>query len=59
MGYGLSLAGGGARGAAHMGVLKALSEAGLMPDAVAGTSAGSVVAGQFACGIEITGMEQA
>lgn len=34
MGYGLALAGGGARGAAHMGVLKALSEAGLMPDAV-------------------------
>lgn len=59
MGYGLALAGGGTRGAAHVGVLKALSEAGLLPDAVAGTSAGSVVAGLFASGMEISEMEKA
>lgn len=38
MHYGLALSGGGTRGAAHVGVLKALEEARLLPDAVAGTS---------------------
>ena len=59
MGYGLALAGGGTRGAAHVGVFKALMEAGLRPDAVAGASAGGIVAGLFASGMSVSRMEQA
>ena len=59
MGYGLALAGGGTRGAAHVGVLKALDEAGLRPEAVAGASAGGIVAGLFASGMPVARMEQA
>lgn len=51
MGYGLALAGGGTRGAAHAGVLLALEEEKLLPEAIGGTSAGSIVAGCFACGV--------
>jgi len=40
----------GARGFAHIGVIQALEENGLVPDLVAGTSAGSVVAALFASG---------
>ena len=47
-GVGLVLGGGGARGVAHIGVLRALEEAGIPVDLVAGTSMGSVVAGGFA-----------
>jgi NTE family protein len=43
---GLALSGGAARGWAHIGVLKAWSEAGLKPDIIAGTSMGAV-AGAF------------
>lgn len=42
---GLALGGGAARGWAHIGVVKALTEAGFRPDVVAGTSIGSVVGG--------------
>lgn len=52
MGYGLALAGGGARGAAHAGVLLALKEEKLLPDSIGGTSAGSIVAGLYASGME-------
>lgn len=51
MGYGLALAGGGTRGAAHAGVLLALEEENLLPEAIGGTSAGCIVAGCFACGM--------
>lgn len=51
MGYGLALAGGGTRGAAHAGVLLALEEEKLLPDFIAGTSAGSLAAGCFASGM--------
>lgn len=51
--YGLALAGGGARGAAHVGVLMALEEEGLLPARIAGASAGSIVAGLYASGMEI------
>jgi NTE family protein len=47
---GISLAGGGARGAAHIGVLRALEESGISPGAVAGTSAGSIVGALYAYG---------
>ena len=39
---GLALGGGGARGACHIGVLKVLEANGIVPDIVAGTSAGSI-----------------
>jgi len=45
---GLALSGGNVRGVAHIGVLAALEEAGIRPDLVAGTSAGSLV-GAFYC----------
>jgi len=45
---GLVLSGGGARGFAHLGAIKALNENGIYPDIVAGTSAGSIV-GAFYC----------
>lgn len=57
MKYGLALSGGGTRGAAHVGVLKALAEENLLPEAVAGTSAGGIVAGLYASGMEIEQME--
>ena len=41
---GLALGGGAARGFAHIGVIQVLEEAGLRPDLVVGTSAGSLVA---------------
>lgn len=47
---GLVLGGGGARGMAHIGVLKVLEEAGLRPDFVAGTSAGSLIGALHCCG---------
>lgn len=49
--YGLALSGGGIRGAAHVGALLALEEANLLPDWIAGTSAGSIVAGLYASGL--------
>jgi len=45
---GLVLSGGGARGFAHLGVLQALNEAGIYPDIISGTSAGSL-AGVMYC----------
>ena len=50
MGIGLAFAGGGIRGIAHVGVLKALEENGIEVEAVAGTSAGSIVAALYAMG---------
>ena len=51
MSFGIALAGGGIRGAAHVGVLLALEENGLAPDSIAGTSAGGIVAGLYAAGM--------
>ncbi len=51
MGFGIALAGGGTRGAAHVGVLLALEEAGLRPRVVAGASAGAIVGGLYAAGL--------
>ena len=47
---GLALGGGAARGFAHVGVLQVLEEAGIRPDLVVGTSAGSLVASLYASG---------
>lgn len=48
---GLALGGGAAKGFAHIGVIKALEAAGINPDVVAGTSAGSVVGALYATGL--------
>jgi NTE family protein len=45
---GIALGGGAARGWAHIGVLRALVQAGIVPDVIAGTSIGAVVGGCFA-----------
>ncbi|MFM7534072.1 MAG: patatin-like phospholipase family protein, partial [Rubrivivax sp.] len=47
---GLALGGGAARGFAHIGVIQVLEEAGVRPDLVVGTSAGSLVAALYAAG---------
>jgi len=56
---GLVLSGGGARGAAHVGVIRALEQMRVPVDAVAGTSMGAVVGGLYAAGLsgdEIAGV---
>ncbi|WP_124979908.1 patatin-like phospholipase family protein [Nonlabens xiamenensis] len=53
MKIGLALSGGGARGIAHAGVIKALQEHDIKVDHVAGTSAGALVGALFAGGIDI------
>src|SRR5688572_16695357 len=50
---GLALSGGGARGYAHVGVLKALVENDIPIDLISGTSAGSFVGGAFASGLSV------
>ncbi len=50
MKLGLAFSGGGVKGAAHIGVLKALLENNIKIDVVAGTSAGSIVAAMYALG---------
>jgi NTE family protein len=47
---GLALGGGAARGFAHVGVIQVLEEAGIRPDLITGTSAGSLVAALHASG---------
>jgi len=54
---GIAFSGGAARGLAHVGVLRALLENGIRIDCVAGTSAGSIVAGAFASGLSINEIE--
>jgi NTE family protein/lysophospholipid hydrolase len=49
---GLVLGGGGARGLAHIGVLRAFRELGIPIDVIGGTSMGSVIAGQCAMGLD-------
>lgn len=54
---GLVLSGGGARGAAHIGVLKVLEELRVPVDVIAGTSMGSIVGGLYASGLSPQEME--
>lgn len=53
---GVALSGGGARGFAHVGALKALAEAGMKPDVIAGVSAGAVAAVMYAAGVPLDEM---
>ena len=52
------LAGGGALGFAHVGVLKVLEEEGIYPDMVIGTSMGSIIGGMYCVGYTPVEMEQ-
>ncbi|MBE8727358.1 patatin [Flavobacterium sp. KB82] len=51
---GLVLSGGGAKGFAHIGVLKVLEEAGIKIDYIGGTSMGSIIGGLYASGYNAT-----
>ena len=55
---GLVLAGGGARGLAHIGVIKYLEENNIKVHAVAGTSMGSVIGGLYASGMNAAQVEE-
>ncbi len=50
---GIALSSGGARGTAHIGVLRALEEAGIPIGAIAGTSVGAWVGGCYAAGVPL------
>ena len=50
---GVVLGGGGARGFAHVGVLRALKESGIPVDLIGGNSMGALIAAQFACGVPL------
>ena len=54
---GLALSSGGARGSAHVGVLKVLQKHGILPDVIAGTSMGAEIGGIYAAGVSIADME--
>ncbi len=54
----LVLSGGGSRGLAHVGVLKAIEEANLPVEYVIGTSMGSIVGGMYSAGYTIDEMEE-
>ncbi len=56
---GLALSGGGARGAAHVGVLRVLEEMHIPIDYIAGTSMGSIIAGLYASGMSPDEIETA
>lgn len=51
------MSGGGARGLAHIGVMKALEENGIPIDYIAGTSAGSIVGCMYAMGLSPNQMD--
>ena len=55
---GLALSGGGARGCAHVGVLKVLEAMRIPVDYVAGTSMGAIVGGLYASGLSAGEVEQ-
>jgi NTE family protein/lysophospholipid hydrolase len=50
---GVVLGGGGARGFAHIGVLRALEECGIPIDLVGGNSMGALIGAQYACGVPL------
>ncbi|MCH6232875.1 patatin-like phospholipase family protein [Cognataquiflexum rubidum] len=55
---GLVLSGGGAKGMAHVGILRYMEKAGIRPDFIVGTSMGSVVGGLYALGYSADELEQ-
>ena len=57
-GLGYAFSGGGARGYAHIGMLKVLEEYGIYPDYISGTSIGAIVGGLYAMGYTASEIEQ-
>ncbi len=57
MKIGLALGGGGARGLAHIGVLKALEKNNINIDLISGTSMGAIIGAFYAAGISVTHLE--
>jgi len=57
MKIGVALAGGGLKGVAHIGALKALEELGIKISCIAGTSSGSLMAALFSCGYNFDEMK--
>ncbi len=55
---GLVLSGGGAKGMAHVGVIRSMEKAGIHPDYIVGTSMGSVVGGLYALGYNADELEK-
>jgi NTE family protein len=55
---GLALSGGSVRGLAHIGVIKALTELGIRPTVIAGTSAGSLIGAGLAAGLDWRELER-
>ncbi|MEI7828795.1 MAG: patatin-like phospholipase family protein [Prolixibacteraceae bacterium] len=55
---GVVLSGGGAKGFAHVGVLKVLEEAKIPIDYIAGTSIGAIIGGLYACGYDAATLEK-
>ena len=55
----IALGGGAARGFAHVGVIEVLEQAGIRPDVVVGTSAGSVVGALYASGMSARALREA
>ncbi len=55
---GIALSGGGAKGIAHIGVIRALLDNGIEPTIVAGTSAGSIIGALYAAGVSCDDMEK-
>lgn len=56
--FGIALGGGGARGLAHIGVLKVLEREGIRPDVLAGTSMGGIIALAYANGATAVDLEE-
>ncbi len=54
---GLALSGGGARGFAHVGVIRVFAEHNIRFDMITGTSAGSIVGGALATGMSVAEIE--
>ena len=57
--FGLVLGGGGARGLAHVGVIRAIQEIGIPIDAIGGTSMGAIIAGLYAMNSDLETMYEA
>lgn len=55
---GVTLSGGGAKGLAHIGILKAIDSAHLKVDAITGTSMGSIIGGMYAAGYSADTLEK-
>lgn len=58
MGIGLAMAGGGLKGIAHIGAIKALQELGIKIDYLSGTSSGSIFATMYALGYTVDEMKE-